>query len=434
MNAHDFDFEKVVNRLKIDDKPKGDHRQQLRLEMLRTFEASKKTVKTDGFSRIRRAIMRSRITKVAIAAVIIIGVVFGMKVFDRTGGVVWAEVVKRLEDIKTVVYKITADIEGIPGTPEGYVTPVTQDVTVSYELGAVRIDSSMQSPRGTRKTQTYILFEDRILVTLMPTPKKYLEVTIGDEQMKKMEEEKGDPVTLLSAMLEHDYTELGRKEIDGIMAWGIEVSDPKLGAKMGSFISGGMFDETIVRLWVDQDRQLPIRIEATGSSENGQASMEMVIDNFQWDIEIEPAALEPVIPDDFELLAQAKWESGNEGEEIIDILRLFVEFVDGKYPTSLKTMTVANAIAPALKKKFPQKPGKEIIARLMKIDMVGMMYTALEKNGKDPAYYGDRVSADQPGAVLFRWRQDNVKYKVVFGDLSVREVTAEELAELEAAP
>ena len=87
MNAHDFDFEKVVNRLKIDDKPKGDHRQKLRLEMLRTFEASKQTAKTDGFSQIGRVVMQSRITKFAIAAVIIIGVVLGMKFFGQTGGV-----------------------------------------------------------------------------------------------------------------------------------------------------------------------------------------------------------------------------------------------------------------------------------------------------------------------------------------------------------
>jgi len=134
--------------------------------------------------------------------------------------------------------------------------------------------------------------------------------------MKKLEKERGDPVTLLSAMLEHDYIELGSKEIDGAMAWGIEVSDPKLGPKMGAFISGGLFDELTVQLWVDEKSQLPIRINATGSSEDGKTSMETVYDNFQWDIEIESSALEPVIPDDFELLAQTTFESGNEGEVI----------------------------------------------------------------------------------------------------------------------
>ena len=268
----------------------------------------------------------------------------------------------------------------------------------------------------------------------MPDPKKYIEVTISDEQMKKMDEEKGDPVTLLKAMLEHEYTELGRKKINGVMSWGIEVSDPKLGAKMGSFISGGMFDETVAQLWVDEKNRLPIRIDATGSSKDGQASMETVYDNFQWDIVIEPALLKPEIPDDYELIAQGKWETGNEGEEIIEVLRLFVEYADGKYPASLKTMTVAKAIAPALRKKFPRgsrEPSKELLARFMKVDRVGMMYTTLEKDGKDPAYYGDKVSAESPEAVLFRWKTDDDTYRVVFGDLRTEDVSAEKLAELE---
>jgi len=375
--------------------------------------------------------MNSKITKLAAAAVVLVAVMLGLNLMSKTSGVVWAEVVKRLEQIKTGTYTITADITGFPGTPEDYVTHIIQDVKLSYEQNAVRIDTSTQTPRGTMKTKTHFLFEDRILVTLLLDQKEYLEVAISDEHMKKLEKEKGDPVTLLSAMLEHDYIELGSKEIDGVMARGIEVSDPKLGPKMGAFISSGMFDEMTVQLWVDQKHQLPIRINATGSSSDGKTSMETVYDNFQWDIEIEPAELELVIPDDFELLAQAKWEPGNEGEVIIEVLRLFVEFVDGKYPANLKTMTVANAIVPALKKKFPEKPGKEVIERLIKVDMVGRMYTILEKDGKDPAYYGDKVTADHPDAVLFRWKIDNDTYRVIFGDLSTRDVTREELAELE---
>jgi len=160
--------------------------------------------------------------------------------------------------------------------------------------------------------------------------------------------------------------------------------------------------------------------------------MEMVYDRFQWDVELDPAHLKPQIPDDYELVAQGKWEAGKEGEEIIDVLRLFVEFADGVYPSSLKTVTVANALAPALKQKLSAKPGKELVARLMKVDMVGMMYTTLERDGKDPAYYGDRVSAASPRAVLFRWKIDDNTYRVVFGDLSTEDVSPDRLIQLEA--
>ncbi len=395
---------------------------------------SEKTKSVHAEPNIWRIIMKSRISKLAAAAVIMLAAFLTLNFFDKTSGIVWADVVKQLEDIKTGVYKITTDIKGFPGTPEGYTTHITQDVTLSYEQSAVRIDSSMQLPSGTRKSHTYILSEGSVLITVTPAQKKYRKVIISNEQMQKMEDEKGDPVTLLKAMLEHDYTELGRKTIDGVAAWGIEVSDPKLGMKMGYFISGGMFDETTVQLWVDEKHELPIRINATGSSKDGKASMEMIYNNFQWDIEIEPALLKPEIPDDYELMAQGKWDTGNEGEEIIDILRLFVEYVDGKYPASLNTMTVAKAITPALIKKFPRgspEPSKELLNRFMKVNRVGMMYTTLEKDGKDPAYYGDKVSAESPEAVLFRWKTDDDTFRVVFGDLSTEDVSAEKLAELE---
>jgi len=432
MNDNEKYIEEFVNDIPFD-APNEKHRDELKNQLLNTFPKHR-LQPTAHTVNVWRKIMKSKISKLAAAAVIVLAAFLALNFFDKTSGIVWADVVKRLEDIKTGVYKITTDIKGMPGTPEGYTTHITQDVTLSYEQSAVRIDSSLQVPSGTRKLHTYILFEERRLVTIIPDPKKYIEVTISDEQMKKMDEEKGDPVTLLKAMLEHEYTELGRKKINSVMSWGIEVSDPKLGAKMGSFISGGMFDETVVQLWVDEKNRLPIRIDATGSSKDGQASMETVYDNFQWDIVIEPALLKPEIPDDYELIAQGKWETGNEGEEIIEVLRLFVEFVDGKYPASLKTMTVAKAIAPALRKKFPRgsrEPSKELLARFMKVDRVGMMYTTLEKDGKDPAYYGDTVSVESPDAVLFRWRIDDDTYRVVFGDLRTEDVSAEKLAELE---
>jgi hypothetical protein len=420
-----------MHRLRATPRPEYDER--VHGEISKALAERKSTPTAVPQPSIWRIIMKSRLARLAAAAVIVLAALLAVTFFNRTSGLVWAEVVQRLGESKTVSYKITADIKGMQGTPEGYTTHMTQDVLVSYEQGAVRIDSALQLPGGTRKSQTYVLFADRVAMTVLPDQKKYFKVTISDEQMQKMGEENGDPVTLLKALLEHNYTELGRKTIDGVTAWGIQVSDPKLGTKMGSFISGGMFDQTTVQLWVDQKHERPIRIYATGSSRDGRASMEMVYDNFRWDIPIEPARLKPQIPEDYELVAQAKWEAGKEGEEIIEVLRLFVEFAEGRYPASLKTVTVANALAPALKQKLSTKPGKEMIARLMKVDMVGMMYTTLERDGKDPAYYGDRVSAATPQAVLFRWKIDDNRYRVVFGDLRTKDVSAEQLIQLEAA-
>jgi hypothetical protein len=431
MNDHEEYIQGFVRDIPFD-APDRTHRDALKRELLNAFPRHRLQATVQPVGKWR-TIMKSKKSQLAAAAAILLAVCLAMTLFDTTSGVAWAEVARRMEDVRTVAYRITADIKGMPGARQGDVTHTEQDVHLSYEQGAVRIDSSLQNSRGTTKTHTYILFEARVLLTVMPAQKTYLKVEIGPEQMKQMDKDKGDPVTILKAMLEHDYTDLGRKTINGVAAWGIEVSDPNLGAKMGSFVSGGMFDKTVVQLWVDEANELPIKMTATGSSNDGQATMALVMTDFQWDAPMDPTLLKPEIPDDYELLAQAQWETGREGEEIVEVLRLFVEFADGKYPTSLKTMTVAQAIAPALKKRFSERPGPELIARLMKVDRVGMMISTLEKQGLDPAYYGDRVSADASDAVLFRWRVDSDTYRVVFGDLSQRDVTPDELARLEAS-
>jgi len=53
---------------------------------------------------------------------------------------------------------------------------------------------------------------------------------------------------------------------------------------------------------------------------------------------------------------------------------------------------------------------------------------------KDFAYYGDKVTAEFPHAVLMRWKIEDGKYRIIFGDLTARDVSVGELAQLEAMP
>ena len=281
MNEHERYLREFVKDVPFD-APDQAHREALKRQLLNAFPRHRlqPTAQPVG---VWRTIMNHKKSQLAAAAAILLAAFLVLQLFDKTSGVAWAKVAQRLEGIQTVAYKITSDIKGMPGAPEGSVIHTKQDVHVSYDQG-VHIESTMQTPRGLRQTQTYILFEASEIITLMPDRKKYLKVDIGPEQMADMGEQKGDPVTILKAMLENEYRELGRKTVDGIPAWGIEVSDPKLGAKMGSLISAGMFDEMTVQLWVDETLELPIKITAQGGSIDGKTSMDLVIGYFVWDV------------------------------------------------------------------------------------------------------------------------------------------------------
>jgi len=99
----------------------------------------------------------------------------------------------------------------------------------------------------------------------------------------------------------------------------------------------------------------------------------------------------------------------------------------------------------AMKPSFPDDPNNkpsegerekmmaEAMQKVVKVQGACMFYAELVREGKDPAYYGDRVTAEDTDAVLMRWRISDDEYRVIFGDLTAENVTAERLAELEKA-
>jgi len=436
MNDNEKYIEEFIKDIPFD-APDSKHRDELKMQLLSVFPKHRlqPTVHTVP---IRRIIMSKPMVRFAVAAAIIVAVLIGLNILPISGGVALAEVLDKLKDIKTVFHRTKADMKGLPGVPSEQVAHITSEVKLSYDTG-VRIKSQIQLPQRTIERDTYILFEKRVLYALMPADKEYIEMILTDELMEEMDSKNGDPVTLLNAMADCEHVDLGHDTINGIKVWGIEATDPVLGTKLGSALSSGMFDSIVVRLWVDVDTKLPVCLTAKGSAKNDEISMDLVMDDFQWNVEMAPAELEPVIPEDYKLLGQATWDVTNEGEDIVEVLEFFAEYADGRYPSSLSTMTVAREITGHLRQKLTPELSsgglpKEILDKLMKLERVGQMYAALENESKNPAYYGDKVTAEFPHAVLLRWKIGDDMYRVVFGDLSTRDVTSDELAQLEAAP
>jgi hypothetical protein len=58
-------------------------------------------------------------------------------------------------------------------------------------------------------------------------------------------------------------------------------------------------------------------------------------------------------------------------------------------------------------------------------------YNGLQRDKKDPAYYGKTVTPKDADKVLMRWKLSDSEYRVIYGDLHAETVTPEKLAELE---
>ena len=107
MFKDEAEFKKITSRLNIDTKPNPAHRETLRRRMLSVFNetAQQAQKRTTPLGVLRRTIMKSPITKLAAAAVIIIAALIGVHQFGGSidgASVAWADVIEKLEhDIKS---------------------------------------------------------------------------------------------------------------------------------------------------------------------------------------------------------------------------------------------------------------------------------------------------------------------------------------------
>ena len=95
MNDNEKEFENYVHQIEFDDKPDPRHREKLEQELLRIL--AKQTTRRKGICRI---IMKSPITKLAAAAVIIVAVLISISTFNGTSA--WAKVIKALGEVKNI--------------------------------------------------------------------------------------------------------------------------------------------------------------------------------------------------------------------------------------------------------------------------------------------------------------------------------------------
>ena len=235
---------------------------------------------------IWRIIMKSRITKYAAAAVIIIAVMIGINQFGGSldmASVAWGEVAKKVEQIESFIFRQRVSINGMPeGTAE-----LTTYVSLKYGL---RQDSYRN---GQVIGISYIPLEGTIITSLMPSEKKYIRVSTTEEHMRKIHNQ-ANPKGMIKEFMSFEHTELGRKIIDGVEAEGIEVNDP-------DFLNA-VFESAVGRLWVDVETNLPLRTEIEGVSGNGSIETKIVAYNFDWDAEPTPSVFDLDIPDDYTLL------------------------------------------------------------------------------------------------------------------------------------
>ena len=375
---------------------------------------------------IWRKIMKSPITKLAAAAVIIICLLFGLEFISgpNMATVAWGKVGENVEKIESFIFQQRISINGMPG---GVTTDMELTTYVSSEYGL------RQDVYGNGKviSISYIPLEGTVITAFMPGEKKYVSVSTTREHMRKIHEQ-ANPKGMIKEFMSFEHTGLGRKIIDGVEAEGIEVNDP-------NFLTF-MFESTVGRLWVDVETDLPLRTEVEGVSGDGSIETKIVAYDFDWDVGLDPGVFEPNIPDDYTLQGEID-VSDNEGAAVKG-LRMFAELVSGQYPSNLDLMTASMEATKAVQATIADDPGwepnmpisKEAMEKIANIQAACRFYAKLAKDDKEAIYYGRKVTPEDSDMILLRWKVSDNEYRVIFGNLTAENVTTEQLVELENNP
>ena len=371
--------------------------------------------------------MKSPKTKPAIAVitVVLIGAVIVSLWQDTGSGVVLADVLTKIEQITAYTYEI--DITKTRPGQSSTSTKSTGTAWISRDHGMKMTTETIDPNNGTTRREIYVLPQKRTLVMIEPHKKSYERYTLNDTMVESFREQASDPRSMIKEMLNCEYTSLGQSVMDGIKVEGFQTTDP-------AYSKASAFGQTDVKVWVDVETRLPVRSESLTIEEvDGEVRTHRVLDNFQWNVQVDAAEFEPNIPGDYTTRSKDITVPAFNEETAIKGFTVFADLA-GAYPANLGGETffkeLEALLAPTKDRKRDEKYAK-VTDVTMPIGGLVSFYQTLVQGKKDPAYYGKYVTPKDADLVLMRWKVSDNEYRVIFGDRHAETVTAEVLKELE---
>lgn len=225
--------------------------------------------------------------KLAVAAVVIAAAVLGLCLFIDTGattGVVWADVVTKVQTSRGVIYRDwRTDVDDTSTDVSNYeITYLTPAQYRSEGFKEGRLWMSMFDNRETSKRVVLLHFKKGYVLEDMKLTEQ------GNQKHANLQ----NPSWWVQKFISCEYTKLKAKEIDGVLCEGIETKDLALLPQGGPPV-----DRLLARLWVSVDTGYPVLFEGRFY---GEKSIKTVFDQFQWDAELDASVFEPKIPADYE--------------------------------------------------------------------------------------------------------------------------------------
>lgn len=262
-------------------------------DVLKAQERSNQTQSAIVVPNTRRHIMKSRITKSAVAAVVIGAVALGLfEIGGRgsTSGVVWAEVARKVQASQGVIFRsrdIASDWREDP-----------HDYTMKY-LSSTH--SRLDSYRGGEIVQT--IFDDYNTKTIILVDYFHKSYVKGTFESMRQSSFLTDPNRMIQRFLSCEHRELGQKIVEGVLCEGIETTDLAFDGNLPDYPTSSVR----AQIWVSVDTGYPVLLDTEITRENVQKRIGGIADQFQWDVELDESLFEPNVPDGYIDITPEGW-------------------------------------------------------------------------------------------------------------------------------
>ena len=339
----------------------------------------------------RRTIMKSPVTRIAAAAALIVVAALGIN-YIMTPSVTWAEVIEPILNAKTIAFDL------IIGSDES--NPTMHDIVAGSRIR--RTMSNMPN-----MTQVIDLDNAKML-GLDTQAKTAIYVGIKGELADRTRNYVEFVRQVIRQLQEGQVRELGERTIDGQKAIG--------------FTGKGQNEE--VTIWANPQTALPIRIEAKIGQE-----FSFIMKNFEFNAAVDESLMSMDVPAGY-TEQKAKIDLGNANEQdFIESLRIWAEIIgDGTFPQAIGTESTMKVMPTLVQKLTAMKVTEEKGTQTGMTFAKGMLFHQILEGQGQWTYAGAGVKLGDASKAIF-WYQPkgSATWRVIYGDLSVKDVAAENL-------
>lgn len=337
--------------------------------------------------------MRSPVTRatVAAAAMIMVAVLGGIVLFGPTG-VTFAKAVEPILTARTMILDFVLGGEDGPGMHE------------------IVVGTRIRRTISNMPNLTQILdLEAGKMLALDSESKTAIMVNIQGDVQKGTKNYVEFLRQVIRQVQDGDVVKLGERQVDGQQAVG--------------FVGRGQNEE--VTIWADAKTGYPIRIEFTMGRD-----FHVVMKNFQFDVPLDAALVSMDAPAGYNLQQTQFDISGATEADFVESLRIWAEIIgDGVFPEAIGTEQTMKQIPLLVQKLIARNiPEAEGTKLGMNFGRGMLFHQMLEQRQCQWSYTGAGVKLGDGAKPVFTYRpQGSATVRVIYGDLSAKDVAAENL-------